>query len=70
MDSSIAARSYRQDDNAMIYAGDSLAVLRLLPENSVDSVVTDPPYGLADLSAGKVWRAVVMLISTFSEPPF
>ena len=28
--------------------GDCLEVLRTLPDNSVDSVVTDPPYGLAD----------------------
>jgi DNA modification methylase len=27
--------------------GDCLEVLRTLPDNSVDSVVTDPPYGLA-----------------------
>ena len=26
--------------------GDCIDVLRLLPENSIDSVVTDPPYGL------------------------
>ena len=27
--------------------GDCLYVLRSLPDNSVDSVVTDPPYGLS-----------------------
>ncbi|TQO20662.1 site-specific DNA-methyltransferase (adenine-specific) [Rhodoglobus vestalii] len=68
MDSSIAPRIYRQDDNAMIYAGDCLAVLRLLPDNSVDSVVTDPPYGLADLSAGKVGEALTRWVS--GEPEF
>ncbi len=29
-----------------IILGDSLEVLKTLPDNSVDSVVTDPPYGL------------------------
>jgi len=33
--------------------GDALEVLKTLPENSVDSVVTDPPYGLGFL--GKKW---------------
>jgi len=32
--------------NGYLYAGDNLEYLRTLPNNSVDSVVTDPPYGL------------------------
>lgn len=32
----------------MIYSGDCLDLLALLPDDSVDSVVTDPPYGLSD----------------------
>lgn len=31
-----------------VYHGDCIEVLRGLPDESVDSVVTDPPYGLAD----------------------
>lgn len=31
-----------------VYAGDCLDVLRELPEKSVDSLVTDAPYGLSD----------------------
>ena len=31
----------------MIYQGDCLEVLKSLPENSIDSCVTDPPYGLS-----------------------
>lgn len=30
-----------------VHCGDSLEVLRTLPDNSVDAVVTDPPYGLS-----------------------
>lgn len=37
-----------------IRCGDSLDLLRTLPENSVDAVVTDPPYGLTKLPASKV----------------
>lgn len=29
-----------------LHRGDSLEVLRALPDNSIDSIVTDPPYGL------------------------
>ena len=37
----------------MIMVGDSLERLKELPENSVDSIVTDPPYGLSFM--GKKW---------------
>jgi len=33
--------------NINLYNGDCLDVLKTLPDNSVDSVVTDPPYGLS-----------------------
>lgn len=29
-----------------LYLGDCLESLRKMPDNSVDSIVTDPPYGL------------------------
>lgn len=31
-----------------LLSGDCLTVLRTLPDNSVDAIVTDPPYGLSD----------------------
>ena len=46
---------YYQDATVTVYAGDCLDVLRNLPDNSVDSVVTDPPYGLEFM--GKEWDA-------------
>jgi DNA modification methylase len=33
--------------NATLHIGDCLEILRTLPDSSVDSVVTDPPYGLS-----------------------
>jgi tRNA G10 N-methylase Trm11 len=33
--------------SATLHLGDCLEVLPTLPENSIDAVVTDPPYGLA-----------------------
>ncbi|WP_255772370.1 DNA-methyltransferase [Mycobacteroides abscessus] len=60
---------YYQDDSVMLHHGDCLAVLRaddygydwnlgyrsarMFPDNSVDAVITDPPYGIAFM--GKDW---------------
>lgn len=46
-------KPYYADDSVTLYHGDSLDVLRTLPDGSVDSVVTDPPYGLEFM--GKGW---------------
>lgn len=44
---------YYEDDSVTLYHGDCLDVLRELPDASVDSIVTDPPYGLGFM--GKEW---------------
>ena len=45
---SIDQRSFL-DGRVTLYAGDCLAVLDTLSENSIDSCVTDPPYHLASI---------------------
>jgi DNA modification methylase len=45
--------------------GDSLFKLRTLPENSVDAVVTDPPYGLSFM--GKKWDYDVPSVQLWRE---
>lgn len=40
-------------NNVRLLLGDSRDVLKTLPDNSVDSIVTDPPYGLSFM--GKKW---------------
>ena len=40
-------------ENAVVYQGSNLDVLPTLPDNSVDSIVTDPPYELGFM--GKSW---------------
>ncbi len=57
MTSSQAAQliPYWQDESVQLFHADCLDVLRALPDNSVDSVVTDPPYGLEFM--GKEWDA-------------
>jgi site-specific DNA-methyltransferase (adenine-specific) len=43
----------RIGDRATLYLGDCLEVLKTLPDNSVDAVVTDPPAGISFM--GKGW---------------
>ena len=49
----------------MIHHGDCLEVLRTLPDNSVDAVVTDPPYGLSFM--GKRWDYDVPSVEVWAE---
>lgn len=49
----MADEPFFQDDHVTLYHGDCLQVLVGLPDCSVDSVVTDPPYGLEFM--GKDW---------------
>lgn len=39
-----------------IVHGDCLDIMKMLPDNSIDSIVTDPPYGLGFM--GKAWDAL------------
>jgi len=48
-----------------IIQGDSLVKLKELPENSVDSVVCDPPYGLSFM--GKKWDYNVPSVDLWKE---
>ena len=48
-----------------LYHGDNLQVLRAMPDASVDSIVTDPPYGLAFM--GKKWDYEVPPVETWAE---
>lgn len=44
---------YYVDEQVTLWHGDSLEVLRELPDGSVDAVVTDPPYGIRFM--GRSW---------------
>lgn len=44
---------WKQYDGVTLYHGDNLDILRAMPANSVDSGVTDSPYGLGFM--GKEW---------------
>jgi site-specific DNA-methyltransferase (adenine-specific) len=51
--------------NYTLHNGDCLEVLRTMSDNSVDAVVTDPPYGLAFM--GKKWDYDVPSIQIWQE---
>lgn len=48
-----------------VHHGDCLEVLRTLPDNSFDSIVTDPPYGLSFM--GKKWDYDVPAVEVWAE---
>lgn len=49
-------KPYYEDDYVTLLQGDCIEVMRSLPDSSVDSIVTDPPYGLGFM--GKKWDDV------------
>jgi len=48
--------AYYQGGGVTLHHGDCLDVMRSIPDNSVDAIVTDPPYGLGFM--GKEWDAL------------
>ena len=61
---STAAPSEAQIEDALQYPGavvrlgDCLEVLRAMPDNSMDSIVTDPPYGLSNVKPERITEAI------------
>lgn len=51
--------------NFQLFCGDSLDQLKNLPDNSVDSIVCDPPYGLSFM--GKKWDYDVPSVDVWKE---
>jgi len=49
---STTSKPYYQDDQATIYQGDALEVLKDMPTASVDALVTDPPYSSGGMVRG------------------
>ena len=49
----------------VVFTGDNLLILREMPDNSVDAIVTDPPYGLSFM--GKRWDYDVPSVELWAE---
>jgi len=58
-------RIFNQDITGTLYQGDCLDILRWLPSDSVDTLITDPPYGLSFM--GKKWDYEVPSIDVWKE---
>jgi len=48
-----------------IYNGDCLEVMKTFPDNSIDTIITDPPYGLSFM--GKKWDYDVPKVELWKE---
>jgi len=48
-----------------IYQGDCLEVMKTFPDNSIDTIITDPPYGLSFM--GKKWDYDVPKVELWQE---
>jgi hypothetical protein len=53
---------YWHTDGITLHAGDCLDILATMPDNSVDAIVTDPPYGLEFM--GKDWDSFASQTTT------
>ena len=56
---------YYQADGISLYLGECLDVMRSMPDSSVDSIVTDPPYGISFM--GKKWDYKVPSVEEWAE---
>lgn len=52
-----------QDHSITVHHGDCLDVLREIPDESVDVVVTDPPYGLSNTDPARVAETVIRWVN-------
>lgn len=52
-------------DGSIIYNSDCLEILKTLPDNSIDSLVTDPPYGISFM--GKKWDYDIPTVELWKE---
>jgi site-specific DNA-methyltransferase (adenine-specific) len=54
----VQIKPHFQEDNFVLYHGDSIALLNQLPESSIDMIFADPPYNLSNggfsVHAGKM----------------
>lgn len=53
------------NENVQLGLGDCLDVMKQLPDNSIDSIVTDPPYGLKFM--GQKWDCDVPSVEIWQE---
>ncbi len=57
--------NFENGNSFELYNGDCLEIMRTMPDNSIDSIVTDPPYGLSFM--GKKWDYDVPSVEIWAE---
>lgn len=57
--------NFENGNSFELYNGDCLEIMRAMPDNSIDSIVTDPPYGLSFM--GKKWDCDVPSVEIWAE---
>jgi len=60
-----SARNAATSSKTKLLLGDNIASMRKLPDNSIDAIVTDPPYGLSFM--GKSWDYDVPSVDMWKE---
>lgn len=56
---------YHETEHGIVYHADCLDVMKSMPDNSVDSIVSDPPYGISFM--GKKWDYDVPKVEIWKE---
>ncbi len=46
-------KPYFKTETVQLFLGDCIDVMKSLPDNSIDTIITDPPYGIGFM--GKEW---------------
>jgi DNA modification methylase len=62
---SIKQEPFFECEDGLLYCSPNELLLRLLPDNSIDSIITDPPYGLSFM--GKKWDYDVPSVEVWKE---
>lgn len=62
---SIKQTPYFECEDGLLYCSPNELLLKLLPDNCIDSIVTDPPYGLSFM--GKKWDYDVPSVEVWKE---
>ena len=58
-------KPYYESSLGKLYCGESLEVLKIFPDNYVETIITDPPYGLSFM--GKKWDYEVPSVELWKE---
>ena len=66
----IGTKPYYNTELGNLYNADCLEVLKLLPDNCIDSCITDPPYGIGfmgkkwdyDVPSVEIWQQVLRIL--------